>query len=89
MQVYANLQPLNVCLTYQGTTNIVKKISQDYDAEVREWAKNLESNMVLKAIWTSKELYCILHGRSAIFATRLSPRAVYFIQTGGNALSNT
>ena len=45
MQVYANLQPLNVCLTYQGTANIVKKISQDYDAEVREWAKNLESNM--------------------------------------------
>ncbi len=26
---------------------------------------------------------------SAIFATRLSPRAVYFIQTGGSALSNT
>ena len=25
----------------------------------------------------------------AIFATRLSPRAVYFIQTGGSALSNT
>ena len=24
-----------------------------------------------------------------IFATRLSPRAVYFIQTGGSALSNT
>ena len=26
---------------------------------------------------------------STIFATRLSPRAVYFIQTGGSALSNT
>ena len=25
----------------------------------------------------------------AIFATRLSPRAVYFIQTGSSALSNT
>ena len=25
----------------------------------------------------------------AIFATRLSPLAVYFIQTGGSALSNT
>ena len=25
----------------------------------------------------------------AIFATQLSPRAVYFIQTGGSALSNT
>ena len=25
----------------------------------------------------------------AIFATRLSPRALYFIQTGGSALSNT
>ena len=26
---------------------------------------------------------------STIFATRLSPQAVYFIQTGGSALSNT
>ena len=26
---------------------------------------------------------------SAIFATQLSPRTVYFIQTGGSALSNT
>ena len=26
---------------------------------------------------------------STIFATRLSPRAVYFIQTGSSALSNT
>ena len=42
MQVYANLQPLNVCLTYQGTANIVHKISKDYDAEVKEWAGNLE-----------------------------------------------
>lgn len=45
MQVYANLQPLNLCLTYQGTAKIVKKISQEYDAVVREWAKNLESTM--------------------------------------------
>ena len=26
---------------------------------------------------------------ASIFATGLSPRAVYFIQTGGSALSNT
>lgn len=45
LQVYANLQPLNVCLTHQGTANIIKRISQDYDAEVREWAKKLESIM--------------------------------------------
>ena len=30
-----------------------------------------------------------LHLVLRIFATRLSPRAVYFIQTGGSALSNT
>ena len=33
----------------------------------------------------------IYHSASprAIYATRLSPQAVYFIQTGGSALSNT
>ena len=45
LQVYANPQPLNVCLTHQGIANIIKKISQDYDAEVREWGKKLESIM--------------------------------------------
>ena len=29
------------------------------------------------------------HAIIAIFATQLSPRAVYFIQTGSSALSNT
>ena len=31
----------------------------------------------------------VLASPRAIFATRLSPRAVYFIQTGSSALSNT
>ena len=65
-QVYANLQPLNICLTHQGTANIIKKISQDYDAEVREWAKKLESIMekpsqpVRKKLHITSRLYFII-----------------------------
>lgn len=45
LQLYANLQPLNICLTYQGTANIVNKISTDHDEEVKEWVHKLESQM--------------------------------------------
>ena len=55
LQVYANLQPLNVCLIHQGTANIIKKISQDYDAEVREWGKKLESIMEMPSQPVSKK----------------------------------
>ena len=45
VQVFANLQPLNLCLTYQGTANVIKKLSETYDAEAKEWASTLESTM--------------------------------------------
>ena len=45
VQVFANLQPLNLCLTYQGTANVIKKLSENYDAEAKEWASTLESTM--------------------------------------------
>ena len=45
IQVYANLQPLNICLTYQGTAGIIKKISENYDEKVKKWASTLESKM--------------------------------------------
>ncbi len=41
IQVYANLQPLGVCMSYQGTMNIVEKISEDHDVEVEIWADEL------------------------------------------------
>ena len=35
IQVFS--KPLNICLSYQGTLNIVSKISEDHDVEVQEW----------------------------------------------------
>ncbi len=34
-QVYLNLQPLNVCMSYQRTLNLISKVS---DIEVRLWS---------------------------------------------------
>ena len=36
---------MNICLTYQSMANIVKKVSADYDAEVKEWACRLKAQM--------------------------------------------
>ena len=38
IQVYSNLQPLCVCLSFQGTMNIIDKISEDHDIDVQLWA---------------------------------------------------
>ena len=35
------MQPLSICMSYQGTMNIVEKISQDHDMEVQIWADEL------------------------------------------------
>ena len=37
MQVYLNLQPLNLCMSYQQTMRIVQKLSLDHDSEVVAW----------------------------------------------------
>ena len=43
-----NLQPLQVCMSYQRTNDIVKSISEDHDIEVQFWKdellKTMESN---------------------------------------------
>ena len=39
------LQPLNLCLTYQGTVGVIKKLSEKYDEEAKAWATTLESEM--------------------------------------------
>jgi hypothetical protein len=41
-QVYVNLQPLNVCMSYQATLNILEKISDDHDVEVQFWGDDLK-----------------------------------------------
>ena len=32
-----NLQPLNIYMSYQGTLNLIEKISEDHDVEVLVW----------------------------------------------------
>ena len=43
LKVFTNLQPLNVCLTHEGTINIVNKLSEDHDVEVQYWCDELTS----------------------------------------------
>ena len=35
------LQPLNVCMSYQGTLNLVAKLSADHDIEVQFWSDEM------------------------------------------------
>ena len=46
MQLYNNLQPLNICLSYQGTLNLVEKLCQDHDVEVQFWADEIKNNVL-------------------------------------------
>ena len=41
LQVYTNLQSLNVCLSFQGTVNIIEKLSEDHAIEVQIWTDEL------------------------------------------------
>lgn len=46
IQVYNNLQPLNVCMSYQGTLNLVDKIGEDHDIEVQFWADEIKNRFL-------------------------------------------
>ena len=37
-----NLQPLNICMSYQGTLNLVEKLSEDHDIEVQFWRDEMK-----------------------------------------------
>ena len=37
-----NLQPLNICMSYQGTLNLIEKISEDHDVEVQYWCDQIK-----------------------------------------------
>lgn len=39
--MFANLQPLNVTMSYQRTNDLVKLISKDHDKEVKFWQDQL------------------------------------------------
>lgn len=53
------MQPLNVCLSYQGTLNTVENISEDHQVEVQMWQDELlpvvekTSNPVSIAMYTN------------------------------------
>lgn len=38
-----NLQPLNVCMSYQKTVDLVQLVSEDHDIEVQFWKDELVS----------------------------------------------
>ena len=37
-----NLQPLNICMSYQGTLNLIEKIREDHDVEVQYWSDQMK-----------------------------------------------
>ncbi len=40
-----NLQPLNVCLSYQATLNLVEAISEGHDVAVQYWGDELKGKL--------------------------------------------
>ena len=51
IQVYINLQPLNICMSYQGTLNLIEKISEDHDVEVQYWCDQMKDYIVLRGFF--------------------------------------
>ena len=48
-----NLQSLNICMSYQGTLNLIEKISEDHDVEVQYWCDQMKDLYLQKV----KKLY--------------------------------
>ena len=42
LQVYMNLQPLQVCMSYKHTLRVVEKISEHHDVEVQFWRDEMK-----------------------------------------------
>ena len=41
MQVFVNLHPLNICMSYSHTLRILEKLSEDHAVKVKLWAEEL------------------------------------------------
>ena len=68
-----NLKPLNVCMSYQTTLNIVEKISEDHDVEVQFWGDNLIKNppeKVTKSM-SAQETFLMLYIHAGKFVVSL------------------
>ncbi|XP_064386162.1 uncharacterized protein LOC135334762 isoform X4 [Halichondria panicea] len=40
-QVFSNFRPLRICMSYQGTMNIIETITEDHDIEIQTWCDEL------------------------------------------------
>ena len=58
VQVYRCLQPLMVCMTYQGTLNIIDRLCEDHDIQVLFWGDELKSKLNERESAVSPDLYC-------------------------------
>ena len=45
-----NLNPLNLCMSYQGTLNVVENISKDHAIEVEFWGDELREIFLLNKV---------------------------------------
>ena len=54
-----NLQPLNICLSYQGTLNLVEAISEGYDVAVEYWGDELKKK--LTSLEQVSMRHCVMH----------------------------
>ena len=73
-------------LNFKGMSSVNASLSVKYNKTLKALPLCLyESIQLLMSLVTN----IALASPHAIFATRLSSRAVYFIQTGSSALSNT
>ena len=41
IQVFVNLHPLNICMSYSHTLRILEKLSEKHDEKVKVWADEL------------------------------------------------
>lgn len=60
LQVFSNLQPLNISLSHMGAMKIVKKISQDHDVEVQVWCDEL-ARLIRKPVPDVSQLCILVH----------------------------
>ena len=45
-----NLQPLNVCMSYQGTLNLIETISEDHSIEVEFWGDEINNKFLVSML---------------------------------------
>ena len=48
--MYNSLQPLMVCLSYNGTMKQMKNLVKEFDAPVLEWSKHLATSLEVQAM---------------------------------------